>query len=595
MQNEKIQKICKILVIACAAVGIASLVMFIPAVRNFIIDLGELYVGRQLTREVWHGRLIKWESLFLTSLILFCVCVVFFPRIMIWGNSSIREKKLCDFLKIPNFLPLVALSTFVYFIGIIAIVRANFYYIDDLGRSVDGYHGWKNFSRYLSDFLSTFIHCGLYLTDISPLPQIIAVIICGISSVIVVALMSENRSLSVQKLIAALPIGLSPYFLECLSYKYDSPYMALSVLVSIAPFLFLPSQSERFKKNEMKENLANFAPFVIASFLGILAMCMLYQASSGIYPMIALLLVLKRWNKKKPFMFFLASSVFAYFFALLFFKLFVMTPTSTYVSNEIPALPALIPHGIKNLAAYFSLVWSDYKKMWLILHGIIFVLFVLTSSFQSSRKKKISLPVNAFLSLVILSLSFGMYPILSTPLFAPRALYGFGVLFGLLSVEVIGNSRSWYAKIPSFAISWIFLVFAFTYGNALSEQKRYTDFRIQLVLQDLNDIDAFANSSTKNVRLDGNIGKSPVIENQPKNYQMLTRLVPSTFGGNEWMWNQKYFYSYFSLRNINPILGYEEDKKDNPVDLRKLNLPILKDSMYHTIRGDGENFLIELK
>lgn len=73
MQKEKIQKLCKILVIASAAVGIASLVLFIPTVRNFIIDLGELYVGRQLTREVWHGKLIRFGiSNFLFGAFLFC-------------------------------------------------------------------------------------------------------------------------------------------------------------------------------------------------------------------------------------------------------------------------------------------------------------------------------------------------------------------------------------------------------------------------------------------------------------------------------------------------------------------------------------------
>ena len=31
------------------------------------------------------------------------------------------------------------------------------------------------------------------------------------------------------------------------------------------------------------------------------------------------------------------------------------------------------------------------------------------------------------------------------------------------------------------------------------------------------------------------------------------------------------------------------------LDLTSLNLPLIKDTMYHTIRGDNENFLIELK
>lgn len=37
---------------------------------------------------------------------------------------------------------------------------------------------------------------------------------------------------------AVVPLGLSPWFLECFSYKFDSPYMALSVLASVIPFIF---------------------------------------------------------------------------------------------------------------------------------------------------------------------------------------------------------------------------------------------------------------------------------------------------------------------------------------------------------------------
>ena len=183
-----------------------------------------------------------------------------------------------------------------------------------------------------------------------------------------------------------------------------------------------------------------------------------------------------------------------------------------------------------------------------------------------------------------------MYPFLSKPLFAPRAMYGFGVFIALLSLEVINNSKSVFAKIPPLVLSYLFFAFSFTYGNALFEQKRYTEFRIQIVIQDLNDIDSFANSEIKNVQLNGDIGLSPVVKNQSQNFQILNSLIPSTFGGNEWTWNQKYFYSYFSLNNVNPIYSWNED-----VDLTTLNLPVVKDSMYHTMKGDSKNFLIELK
>ncbi len=59
----------KIVMALCAAVGIGSLIIFLPQVREMIIGLGERYVGRPLTHEVWHERFVQWEMLFLALVV----------------------------------------------------------------------------------------------------------------------------------------------------------------------------------------------------------------------------------------------------------------------------------------------------------------------------------------------------------------------------------------------------------------------------------------------------------------------------------------------------------------------------------------------
>ena len=73
----------------------------------------------------------------------------------LFNNLSIPFKDMKDHrsLIIKNFICLAI----IYSISIIAIIRANFKYIDDLGRVAGGYAGWSNFSRYTSSFLSTVI------------------------------------------------------------------------------------------------------------------------------------------------------------------------------------------------------------------------------------------------------------------------------------------------------------------------------------------------------------------------------------------------------------------------------------------------------
>ena len=61
MNNERIKRISKIMMILSLTIGLLSLIVLLPAVRNQIILFGEKYVGRPLTHEVWHARFIRWE------------------------------------------------------------------------------------------------------------------------------------------------------------------------------------------------------------------------------------------------------------------------------------------------------------------------------------------------------------------------------------------------------------------------------------------------------------------------------------------------------------------------------------------------------
>ena len=120
---------------------------------------------------------------------------------------------------------------------------------------------------------------------------------------------------------------------------------------------------------------------------------------------------------------------------------------------------------------------------------------------------------------------------------------------------------------------------------ALYCQKEYTDFQIQMVIEDMNDMEVFLSEEPMVVRITGIIGYSPVIQNMPQNYNILNRLVPITFQGG-WWWGQADFYQYYDLKNA---------AEDPSVDLTTYDLPVLEEHMYHVIRGKDTYMLIELK
>lgn len=516
--------------------------------------------------------------LFALSLII--VQVLFNLGIVNWLISNCQRIKKCDIkdalLEKWTFMcrPFAVLVV-IYLIGISAILRANFNYIDDMGRVAEGYKQWNDFSRYISYYLSSFIHGDQYLTDVSPLPQLIAVIFLALSGIIVLDVISEQKVITKANLIAAIPLGLSPYFLECISYKYDSPYMALSILASVCPLLLYNY---------------NIYIYLFVSIVAICTTCTTYQASLGVYPMLVMLICMRKWNKGeslKIVLKILGTSILGYMLGLLIFKVAIMNPGGGYRTLAMPSAVQILPIFVSNLRRYFLTIEKDLKVEWIILILLMQVAFIILTVKNSKRNKFMALIITMLTVLVMLFSAFGIYPLLEEAAFTPRSMYGFGIYITYIGVCISYFPKEYFAKLVSLALSWCFFVFAFTYGNALEVQSNYTNFRISMVISDLNDIDIFSTEKEKVVQLSGSIGFSPILKNMPQDYQILNRLVPITFGGG-WSWGQCGFYNYYGLKNI------EYDWRTTP-DIQNNDLPIIKDTMYHTIRGNDDYILIELK
>lgn len=444
-----------------------------------------------------------------------------------------------------------------------------------MARVAEGYIGWGNFSRFTSNGLTALLHLDGYITDISPLTQCIAAFILSVSGVILLYVVYERKSYSVWELIALIPMGLNPYFLECFSYKFDSPFMALSVLAAVAPLLFRKSTPWKY---------------ILSIAIGTVLMCTTYQAASGIFPMVVVLLSLRMWLKKdapKDVFRFILNSVIGYGIGLLFFKSVIMlnVPTDNYVSNALPAMTELLPAIIANYKKYFGLILSDYETLWKWILLMLMLAFAFSGLKTAMRRKAPAFALTILAGCIMLLLCFGLYPALANPLFEPRAMYGFGVFITLLCICTAEQLHGTLLKIPAVMLAFVFFVFSFTYGNALFVQKTYTDFRITQVVSDLNDMDEFLSDEPVTVQIAGTIGYSPVVEQMVADCNVLGRLVPVTFQEYWWPWGTKSFYGYYGLNA----------KEDRSVDLKTLNLALVKDGMYHSIYSDAHSVLVELK
>lgn len=496
---------------------------------------------------------------------------------------------ICDFLGITKgklksygfMIKPTLILTAIYTVAYLAIFRANFNYADDMGRVAEGYSGWGyTMSRFLSDFLSTFVHADFYLMDVSPLPQLLAVVFMAISSTIVLYVISGKTSFSFWEYVAVTPLALTPYFLQCISYKYDSPYMALSVLFSVLPLLVL---------NKRKTYV-----FCFITLLCNMAVCVTYQAALGIFPMLLLTVCLQRWieNKTafKQTLQIVFLSAIGYVGGVLFFKLFIMVPTDTYVSNTLPNLGQIVPTVVKNLYFYYYLIFVDFNPLWTLCIICIIILFILKQTICSEKNKAASFTLAALVVVLMMLLVFGLYPALSKPLFDPRAMYGAGAFLSFISVSSVlstgkGKNIRLFVNPITFMLAWMFFSFSFAYGNALYVQKEYTDFRIIEAVSDIKEF--YSDNNIRKIQIEGSIGYSKIINNFPQNYNMMKRLIPVTFCGKDF-WGGKGIAQYYGL-NLDLVWGYTDE------NLLDMDLPLLKDTMYHTVYGDDSNILVKLK
>lgn len=490
----------------------------------------------------------------------------------LWSEASASadiENGKHDWMKKP-FLLLCLL----YIGALLALLRANYYYVDDLGRALLGIHGWLDWSRYVTEWLSFLVQPTANLTDVSPLPQLLAVAFMSLAGLLVIYTFTGRKEISWFLLPAALPMGLSPWFLECFSYKFDAPYMALAVLASVVPFLW-------WKKDEKK--------FYLAAFLCLLVMTMTYQAAAGIFVIETLFLAFHSWmggEKGKLIFLWMLRAALIYVVALLVFKVFFLRPPSeNYISIDVVPLAVMPVTFLGNAKAYLMMAGQDLNWVAQVLAATVFLFWLLHVRKTTKRNRLLTLLLALLCISTTAVLSYGPYLVFEKPFLFPRGLLGLGVWFSFMAISLLSMAGGkGAAKWLLLLVAWQLMAGAAAYGNALADQKRYTDFRVQLAVQDLNGLHLTEDNDIQ-YHILGDIGKSPLVRNVEHEYPAVKRLVYPTFSGKD-TWTMFYFYFYHDL-------ALHAEKEGDPKAYT--HLPLLLENRYHRIQSDGKDVLIVLR
>lgn len=543
-----------------------------PFVQRFAVEFVEKLKNDDINDPFW----MKQMSAFGIMGILFILAFDFFfitqkgCEIIKNFVSETREIITCIKQNKKYLFILMGLYTLSYF----TIIRANFanIIIDDMGRQIEGVREWMNFYRYIDEIGSIFIHTSKRLMDIAPLTQFIAIFFLSLSSFFAIKIFNKDK-FTIPACFISLLIGIFPYFLANVSYRYDSPYMALSVLASIIPFLF-------FNKKDT---------FIFTSVICLLIMCMTYQASSGIYIMMSVLCVIYKWLlDKENFKEILKTTgicILCFCVTLFsFYKIFsISSETEIYVDESIN-IAAIIPNCIN----YIKVFLQDFNKTPILIFSVLIILLSVILLIKNSKQKKaVSIPAVIILVLFSIPLSFGIYIALGNPSHDPRGMYGIGILIALLSI-ILYNQLSSNPKVIRI-ISYIFLtcfiysnlVFSFAYGNAQAEQKNYINFRATLLLNDLANIVEESDEPAQFV-FKGDIGHAAIVQNMIKVYPVMGSMVDTGLKMDR--------YSTFVLESLNfftLVSGSQEEFTED--------FPIVFENQYHRIQKKGNKYIVTYK
>ncbi len=454
----------------------------------------------------------------------------------------------------------------IYIIGVFALLIANFNYIDDMNRILYGTFAFSWWNRHTSTIMASILSLNTeYFLAIFPYSLFISIFILALSSIILLKVIDNKLINSKIALLASVGIGLSPYYLENLSYKFDAPFMALSVFVSIFPFLFI-----KYKKI-----------FIIISIICLLIMLTSYQASSGIYMMISIFLAFKQIlknNNKEAINIIIISCVSYFIVGILYLMLY--RPEASYANTNILPLKYLLIGLDKHITQYIQTLYSDWgggNRVYLHLILGFAVIFIIKSVSNAKINKSIALLLSIAAIMVLFVLSFGLYLIIVTPTFTPRSFVGFGVFITILCIYSIYKGKMLSNILVVLFIHFL-IVFANYYGQSLKAQNDYQTFRFIIVL---NDLGKFINTghmninSTFNIQVLGNSGVNPVIAKSQIHYPLIKRLTPNL--QHEWDWSIAAFDNYGLSATANDECKDSKNKK------------ILIDTYFHTIESSNPN------
>lgn len=485
-------------------------------------------------------------------------------------------------IKKNKIILICLMLTSLYFLP---ILLSHHYYVDDLGRSIKGYSNWSQNGRPIADLIFYIINFGLPLSDISPLPQALAIVTLSYTAYIIAnKFTSSDEDNYLTRSMISSSFIISPFFLENISYKYDSLPMSISMLCAVMPFTV---------------NWRSWKSMALLCMISVIFTLCIYQASINIYMILSIICALynfKNGHDKKAFQIILISSssllisyvIYSNVIAQRYISGSYNIRHSELVISNIHLMKNII---LNNINMFFKIISSAFTASFIYLMSCLLIL----SSFgfiklylASGSATKITFILRRTFILIspILVLFFIVGPmlLLKDPVLSPRVLMSFGmviVFFSLVASWFLSSQSTILALIMS--ILFLYAVgLSYSYANSLNNQEKYENAIITLIISDVNNNKL---ASEDKLAFLGKMPISPEGRLAIKKYPVIQYLIQPTIN-NQWIWGHEQM-QHFDIKQEFQSYEYHQSLKKNVCDYRLIsksnNYDMYMDDIHHTI------------
>ncbi|MGS0647063.1 glucosyltransferase domain-containing protein [Komagataeibacter melomenusus] len=437
------------------------------------------------------------------------------------------------------------------------LINANIYYQDDLGHSLGNPKSWLHDGRPLAYGLMCLLG-PLWPVDSGPWPQVLGLFMVALT----IGKLGQNLNMRTVPFVLSFAFLIcQPFYLENLSYRYDSFFMSLSICFALMPFI-TPNTQGLMSRKTLRDAACLFL------------LMNAYQAAINIFFCFSFieagLMIGKRRNSAIVYTILcrLMTFVLAYGVYKVEELLFVNVNEYAQLHAAIISSPAQFHDSLLVLLGKLKeCFWGGVYESLLVAFIAVALVIGMRRSMAGAGSRRAALgnaAMAGLCALCILSCFFGLQILLRYPVLAPRTFIGFGGILTAASLVVLaGRDFRTFTDKACFVLVGFLLcqgIFqAASYANAIRAQTELREHLAEQVIEDISDLTRHAARPEPNIAhkywLWGTIGHEPLAPLAKRAYTYYPSLDDTIMSE-----------AFIDRYTVSPIFMYDIMRRDNLPD-----------------------------